>query len=158
VRSSAFPLFLGSLVVIHFLLHVGFGMGESAPDFVAVAVLLAARRISAPGAAALGLGLGILDDAMGIGPLGARSIALGVAGLLGTWSKSFIEGEGPIFIVAYLFVGTWASDIVLSVVSPGDSLSGILALVSWAPLYAAYTALAGVLAFAVFRRVAGPDA
>ena len=34
-----------SLIVVHLLLHIGFGLGLKAPDLIAVALLLAAREV-----------------------------------------------------------------------------------------------------------------
>jgi hypothetical protein len=158
VRGYAFPLFLVVLILLHFVLHIGLGLGETAPDLMAVAVLLAARRSTMPAGALLGLGVGVIDDAMGIGPLGPRSIALALSALLGTWSRSFVEGDGLLFVVAYLFAGVWACDLLLSVVAPGRATPGFLTLITVTPLQAAYTAVAGVAAVALFRRLAGPDA
>lgn len=158
MRAYAFGLFLFTLVLLHFLLHVGLGLGDSAPDLLAVAVLLAARRTTLPASALLGVVLGVLDDALGIGPLGPRSIALAITGVLGTWSRGFVEGDGLLFFLAYLFVGIWASDILLSVVTPGTAASPLLSLVTLTPLVSCWTALWGVALLALFRRVAGPDA
>lgn len=155
---GAFAVFITLLVILHFLLHVGLGIGAAAPDLIAVAVLIASRRTTAASAALLGLALGLLDDALGIGALGARSIALATVAMLGSWSRRWIEGEGLLFIAAFVFVGKWASEIVLATLARGAGLGGILGLLTVAPLEAAWAALAGVLAMAAFRRVAGPDA
>ncbi len=159
MRPGAFAVFVACLVVLHFLLHIGFGLGLGAPDFLAVAVLLAARRTSATKGALLGLLLGFLDDALGIRNLGARSLALGLAAVLGTWSRRVVEGDGLLFIWAYLFAGKWLSDIALRIIAPVlDVPDTLLRLITVAPIAAAYTALAGVLAFHAFRSLMGPDA
>ena len=157
VRTWPFTTFIMLLVVLHLLLHVGLGIGTLAPDFMAVAVLIAARRSTATGAVALAVLLGIVDDAMGIRNLGMRSIALGSAALLLTWSRNFIEGEGLLFVLAYLFLGKWVIEIVLGILA-SVTTPDPLALVTWAPLASAWTAVAGTFALMAFRSVAGPDA
>jgi len=157
VRKWPFTTFILLLAMLHLILHVGLGIGALAPDFLAVAVLIVARRSSATGAVALAVLLGIVDDAMGIRNLGMRSIALGSAALLVTWSRNFIEGEGLLFVMAYLFVGKWVSEIILGLLTSTTVLEPLV-LVTWAPLASAWTAVAGTIALRAFRSVAGPDA
>jgi hypothetical protein len=156
-RTWPFTTFILLLVLLHLLFRVGFGAGALAPDLMAVAVLITARRSTATRVVVLAVLLGIVDDVMGIRNLGMRSIALGSAALLVTWSRNFIEGEGLLFVLAYLFVGKWVSEIVLAVLASPSALDA-LTLITWAPLAAAWTAIAGTLALMAFRSVAGPDA
>jgi hypothetical protein len=156
LRRGAFVGFCALLILLHFFLHIGLGLGGWAPDFVVVVALLAARRTSATGGALLAVLLGLLDDAPGIHNLGGRSVALAVAAVLGTWSRGLVEGEGLLFILVYLFLGKWAAEVVLALLPGTHALP--LGLLVWAPAQAAITAVAGTLAFTAFRVVAGPDA
>lgn len=158
MRRGAFPLLILALVLLHFLLHVGAGIGRAAPDLLAVASLIASRRASAAGSAALGLVLGLLEDAVGIGRLGARSIALAVAAMLGSWSRRWIEGEGLLFLGGYVFIGKWTSEIVLAMLARSDGLRSLLDLVMLAPLEAAWAGIAAVLAMTAYRKLFGADA
>ncbi|HEX2091161.1 MAG TPA: hypothetical protein VHG28_02120, partial [Longimicrobiaceae bacterium] len=60
------PLFalVALLVVVHFVLRVGLGLGQLVPDLISLAVLLAARQMRPGWAAGLGLLLGILEGAV----------------------------------------------------------------------------------------------
>ena len=55
-RPRSFWVLVALLVVTHFLLHLGLGIGVAAPDLLTVAVLLSARRMRGWSAAALGRG------------------------------------------------------------------------------------------------------
>ena len=59
-----FRIFIAVLVVLHFVLRVGLGLDQLAPDLLVVALLLAAREIRAGAAAGFGLVLGVLDGSM----------------------------------------------------------------------------------------------
>jgi hypothetical protein len=160
VRPGAWAVFVAILVFTHLFLHAGFGLGGSAPDLLAIAVLLTARRVPAARATLLALFLGFLDDAFGVRNLGARSVSLGIAAVLGTWSKRVVEGEGPLFVMAYLFVGKWVIDATLFAVVPNRPAAGVMLadLSTWSLVGALYAAVAGTLALAGFRLVMGPDA
>jgi cell shape-determining protein MreD len=147
-------------VLLDLALHVGLGLGGLAPDLIAVAVLLTARRSSAVSVAVLALVLGLIDDAMGVGNLGARALGLGFAGLVGTWTRQLVDGEGPLFIVPYLFLGKWLVDAIVTLLRPqaaaGDDIW--IELVTAAPITAVWTAVAGTITLVIFRIVAGRDA
>src|SRR5690606_16440419 len=78
-----FGIFIAILVALHFLLRVGLGYGQLAPDLLVVALLLAARQVSAGSAAGLGLLFGILDGAIVPPAMGASALALTVVGFVG---------------------------------------------------------------------------
>lgn len=156
MRPTVFATFVVTLVFVDVALHTGLGLGAVAPDLIAVAVLLVARRATATRAVVLAVCLGLLDDAMGIGNLGARSLGLGAAALLGTSSLRIFEGEGAVFMALYLFIGKWAADAIVSLVlSAASARQAALALVTSVPLEAAWASLAGLLALFTFRVVAG---
>ena len=160
MRPRAFGIFVALLVLLDVTLRTGLGVGGLfTPDLIAVAVLLTARRSTVVRTVVLGLGLGLLDDAMGIGNLGARSLALGAVAVVGTWTRQIVEGEGPLLIVPYLFVGAWLVNAIKTVVAPGGvSVTARADLLAAAPIEALVTAVAGTAALVVFRVVAGRDA
>ncbi len=151
-RSTyAYWVFIGILVFLHFTLHVGFGLEEAAPDLIAVATLFGARRLRAPGAALLGLGLGILEDALSLLFFGASALALAVIAFLGARSRDLFEGDSLLFIALYLFLGKWLRDTIQ--VALTDAEWGLL--LTGAPLAALYAAFAGLVALGVYRAVTG---
>lgn len=147
-----FWTFILVLVVVHFALHLTFGLGTEAPDLLTVAVLLAARRLPPGRAAGVGFLLGLLEDAVSLGAFGAAIIVQTVVGYVGARSRDLFVGESVLFLGLYLFLGTWLQDVlyygVAAAVRRGDAVSALLLN---APLQAAYAAVAGVVAITVYR-------
>jgi len=155
-RSASFAVFVALLVFTHLVVHVAFGYGDAAPDFMAVAVLLAARRITGPRAALLGLGLGLLADSLALTGFGATAVALVVVGWAGARTRDLFEGASYAFTFAYLCLGKWLVYAIYLLISP-DARAGAVrgALLTTAPLYALSTAVAGVLALGAYRLSVG---
>lgn len=104
---------VAALVVLHFLLHLGVGLGREAPDLLTLALLVAARELRVGGGAALGFAFGLLEDAFSILTFGANTIALTLVGALGSRTRDLFVGESLLFVVSYLFLGKWVRDLVL---------------------------------------------
>jgi len=155
-RGIAFPVFVALLVFAHLVLHVALGYGPYAPDLITVAVLLAARRMTAPWAGLLGLVLGLLADSFALTGFGASAVALVVVGWVGARTRDLFEGGSSAFTLAYLFLGKWLAGALYLLVSPGARAAAPRgALVTAAPLYALIAAVAGVLALAAYRLSVG---
>ncbi|HSJ14925.1 MAG TPA: rod shape-determining protein MreD [Longimicrobiales bacterium] len=155
--NRAFSTFVAVLVLLHLALHVGFGWGANTPDLIAVAVLLSARRLSSPRAALLGLVLGLLADALSLNAFGASAVALVAVAWLGSRSRDLFEGGSLGFIGLYVFIGKWLADAIYLLVAPAGGPAGRPwgSLLAEAPLRALITAVAGVLALAVYRALVG---
>lgn len=143
-----FWAFLALLVLLHLILHVGLGLGSGAPDLLVAAALLASRRTDGATAAAIGVGLGLLDDALGMRGFGVRAFSIGVAAYLGARSRQVIEGDAVLFLPLVLFVGAWIAYAVAWVVAGGIDPT---TLITRAPIDAAYSALTGTIAFLAYR-------
>jgi rod shape-determining protein MreD len=149
-----FALFIGLLVVLHFVLRVGFGYEQLAPDFLVVAVLLAARQMPAGQAAALGFLLGVLEGSLVPSALGETALALTIIGFIGARSRELFLDDNYALVALYLFVGKWLFDVILYTAT-GDifgSAASRLLLVS--PLSALYAAAAGLIGLSVYRAFA----
>ncbi|HUG41449.1 MAG TPA: rod shape-determining protein MreD [Longimicrobiales bacterium] len=148
----SFWLLMAVLVVLHFALHLSFGLGASAPDLLTVAVLLAARQLHGGRAAAFGFALGLLEDAVSLSAFGAAAVVQTVIGYLGARSRDFFVGDSLLFLAAYLFLGKWARDAlyygVAEVVRRGDAVGALLLR---APVAGLYAAAAGVVAIIAYR-------
>lgn len=154
--SGLFWGFIVFLVILHLALRVSLGLGATAPDLLTVAVLLGARRSRPAVAAGLGFVLGLLRDALAIGAFGAAAALLTVFGYLGSRTRDFVEGEGILFTLVYLFVGVWLHDAAYAVLS-GEVLTGDLSslFITGAALAAAYAAGAGALLLLGYRLTLG---
>jgi hypothetical protein len=114
------------------------------------------------GGAALGLGLGVLRDALALVGFGASAVALTVTGYLGARSRDLFVGDTTLFVAVYVFVGKWLHDLLYlaadsAVAHGGAVVRGGAAgqLLVDAPLAALYAAGAGVLAVLAYHAVTG---
>lgn len=146
-----FWIFFALLVVLHFVLRIGMGLQQLAPDLLVVAVLLAAREVRAGTAAGIGLALGILDGSVVPFTLGASAVVLTALGFAGARTREIAAGDNYLFMAAYLFAGKWLFDALLFLIT-GSALQGeasYLLLVS--PLTALYAAAAGLVGYVAYR-------
>ena len=100
------------LVFFHLLLHVGLSYGRGAPDLLTLALLFLARELTTGGAAAAGLVLGLLEDALSVLAFGANSIAMTVVGIAGALTRDLFVGDSRLFLISYVFVGKWTRDLI----------------------------------------------
>lgn len=149
-----FWVFVALLIILHFLLRVGMGYEQLAPDLLVVALLIAARQLPAGYAAGLGLLLGIVDGSLVPFALGASALALTVLGFVGARSREMFSEDNYLLFALYLFAGKWAFDGILYFAT-GDLFrvgGSYLLLVS--PLTALYAAAAGLISLAIYRAFA----
>ncbi len=157
--SWNYGVFLATLVVLHFFLHLALGVGAAAPDLATIAVLLGSRRMNRALGTLLGAVVGLLLDALALDAFGADVVALAVVGYIGGRSRDFFVGDSWLFVIVYLFLGTWLhwalrwGIATLWAGGPAGDVSG--ALLVHAPLGSLYAALAGALALAVYHGVTG---
>ncbi len=105
-------LLVFALFVLHFLLHVGLAYGSGAPDLLTVSLLLAAREIGLGRAAVLGLGFGLVEDALSVLAFGANSVAMTIVAIGGASTRDLFVGDSRYFLVSYLLIGKWTRDFV----------------------------------------------
>ena len=134
------------LAFLHFLLHLGMGLDDVAPDLLTVALLLAAREVGMGSAAGIGFAFGLLLDAFSLLAFGANAVAMTVVGAAGARTRDWFVGDSFFFVVSYLFLGKWVKDLLHWVaVGEGVREPFVQALLIEAPLDAAYAAGIGVL-------------
>ena len=140
-----FGLFIVGLVVLHFVLRVGLGLGVLAPDLLVIALLLGSRRLRPGGAAGLGFVLGLLEGSANPPLLGPSSLALSVVGYLASRSREWLAGDDPVTMVAYFFAGTLLYEalayVLLALAGTGGSPMALLIPAFFASLYAAAVGL-----------------
>lgn len=153
--GGPFWIFMGLLVVLHFILHLSLGLGAVAPDLLTMAVLLGARQFSGGPAAAYGFALGLLEDAVSLGAFGAGAITQTVLGYLSARSRDLFVGDSLLFLVLYLFLGKWLHDVLYYLVAPGVRRGEpVGALLLTAPVASLYVAAAGFVAILAYRSLA----
>ena len=140
----------GSLVLLHFVLHLGLGIGSAAPDLLTVALLLLAREAGIGVAAGMGLAFGLLEDALSVVAFGANAVAMTVVGLAGGATRDLFVGDSIFFLVSYFVLGKVTRDLLhwvlmgdgfRSAVTPEAVVAGLLGGV--------YAAAVGVLVMAL---------
>src|SRR5687768_1064690 len=149
-----FWVFIAVLVVLHFVLRIGLGFAQLAPDLLIVALLLLARELRAGFAAGLGLFLGIIDGAVIPFNLGASALVLTILGFAGGRSRELFAGDSFVFLALYLFAGKWLYDTLLYTVTGDLFRPGASYLLLVSPLTALYAAAAGLVALAAYRAFA----
>jgi rod shape-determining protein MreD len=143
---------VAALVVLHFLVHLGVGVGRKAPDFLTLALLVGARNLRMGGGAALGFALGLLEDSFSILAFGANTIAMTLVGALGARTRDLFVGDSGLFAVLYLFAGKWVHDLVLWLVV-GEGLRDAFAssMLLQSVLAALYLSVVGLLVMSFTR-------
>lgn len=118
-RRPVLTVLVPALIVVHFFLHLGLGIGRAAPDLLTVALLLAAREVGMGAAAGLGFFLGLMEDSFSVLAFGANTVALTVVGILGARTRDLWLGESPLFYLWYLAAGIWIRELVHWIVAGG---------------------------------------
>lgn len=152
--STSFWVFILILVVLHLVLHVALGMGR-APDLLTVALLLSARRLPGAGAAAVGLLLGILMDALSLTTFGALAVVYTVVGFLGARSRDLFEGDSLLFVGVFIVIGAWLCQALYLLFTRSALHDPWSSLLTVAPITAIYTAVAGMIALTLYRAATG---
>ncbi len=136
------------LVLLHFVLWLGFGLGAAAPDLLTLALLLNARRVRAGTAACIGFALGVLADAFALVNFGANALAMSLVGILGVQTRALIvSAMSRSFHFVYFAVGKWSRDLVHWVLQQraGHASGFVDALILDGVPAALYAASVGVL-------------
>lgn len=132
-------LWVGLLVLVHFLVRPSLTGAAWLPDLLTGAVLVAALGTRAGLAAALGFVLGLLEGAMALGGLGGTALVYTLLGYLTARWRDLFFADLPFLLFFYLFMGCWLTRLVMTAVT-GLELTWSYAL-GGAPLSAALTAV-----------------
>ena len=137
---------VGVLALLHFLLHLGLGLGNAAPDLLTISLLLAAREVGMGAAAGIGFAFGLLLDAFGLLGFGANTIAMTILGTAGARTRDWFVGDSFFFVISYLFLGKWLKDLLHWIaVGEGVREPFVQAILVGSTLNAVYAAAVGVL-------------
>ena len=141
-------LVVAGLVVLHFFLRLGLGLGGSAPDLLVVALLIGARDLEAGGAAGTGFFFGLLEDAFSSLAFGSNALALVLVGALGARTRDLFVGDSVAFLAWYFLVGKFSRDLI-HWLAVGDGLREpfVQAILIDGVIAALYATVAGMVAF-----------
>jgi len=138
------------LAALHFLLHVGFGLGDVAPDLLTVALLLGVREVDVGWGAVIGLVLGLLEDAFAVLGFGASTVAMTIIGVAGARTRILFVGDSLIFLAWYLFIGKWGRDLLYWIaVGEGVRQPFVESMLIGSSVAAIYATAVGAFAIAV---------
>lgn len=141
---------VGVLAVLHFLLHLGLGLGTAAPDLLTVSLLLAAREVGMGTAAGIGFAFGLLLDAFSLLAFGANTVTMTILGAAGARTRDLFVGDSFFFVISYLFLGKWVKDLLYWVlVGEGIREPLVRAVLVESSVNALYAAVVGVLVVTV---------
>jgi rod shape-determining protein MreD len=130
------------LATLHFVLGPLLEPWFVKPNLLLCALLIAARYVRPAGAAALGLALGILEDAMAVSHFGMTTLVLVVIGYAASQMRDLFLGEEPLFVGTYLLIGTWLYE-TLSFLLMGAAGNAVSYLLVRIPLDGLITAALG---------------
>lgn len=157
-RKTVLGFLVPALLVVHFLLHVGFGIQGWAPDLLTLALLLAAREIGMGAGGGLGFLFGLLEDAFSWLAFGASTLAMTIIGILGSRTRDLFVGDSRLFFFVYLTAGKFLKDLIYWGAA-GPSVGGpfVEAVVVQGGLGALYVAVVGLGLVTLFGGVRSPS-
>ncbi|MGI9038606.1 MAG: hypothetical protein ACR2GQ_07070 [Gemmatimonadota bacterium] len=132
-------LVVGLVLLAHFVFRPWLESTPLAPDLLVGGLLLAALRIRAGPAAALGFTLGVLEAAMALDNPGTYAVVLTVLGYAAARSRDLLFADARFYVVVYLFALTWLARTALLVV--GGMVPGVGAAIAWSVVTAAVTSV-----------------
>lgn len=150
---------LRSFLVFALLVSLHYGVrpllpARVAPDFLVIALLLAAVRLRPGASAALGLVLGFTADALTPGTFGAAALAFTVVGFAASWLKAVFFADNVAINAVFFFAGSWLADVVFLLAARRLPLGEfVVQTLVWSPLSAGLTAVVGVALLLVSRPV-----
>lgn len=127
------------MLVLHALLRpLLYGL-PIAPDLLTGGILVGGLVLRSGSAAVLGFVAGLVEAALGVGGLGRLTMVYTLVGYTSARSRDLIFADLQYFLLAYVFVGTWLTQLVLAALA-GSTLTWAFAFIT-APLSALLTAI-----------------
>jgi rod shape-determining protein MreD len=139
------------LIVLHYTLRPLLAWRASI-DFLLIALMFGSVRMRPGLAACYGLALGLVADSLAISSFGASALGMSIVGFAASWLKAVFFADNLVLNGFFLFLGKWVFDAIF-LMAGHQTGGGELAwqFLVWAPLSAAVTAGAGVLALMLLR-------
>jgi rod shape-determining protein MreD len=144
------------LIVLHYTVRPLMAW-RAAPDFMVLALLLAAVRLRPGTAAVLGFVMGLTVDSVSLGPLGGAALAMGVVGFTASWLKSVVFADDLRLNAFFFFVGKLAFDVLYIPFQRHGGGAEVVILLMWSLLAALLTAIVGVVVLVMLRPILEPS-
>jgi rod shape-determining protein MreD len=141
------------LIVLHYTLRPLLGW-RAAIDFLLIAIIFGAVRVRPAGAAVFGFIIGLAADSLALSAFGAGALAGTVVAYGASYMKAVFFADNLALNGFFLFVGKWLFELIYVLMErrmPGTEM--LMHVIVWAPLSAAVTAVAGVIALTVLRPI-----
>ena len=144
------------LVLLHYTLRPLLGW-RAGPDFLLIALLLAAVR-TRPGIAALiGFTLGLATDSIALTGFGSAAIAMSLIGFAAAWLKAVFFADNLVLNLFFIFFGKWGFDVAYLLLEQRvRGIELVQEVLLYSPLAAAVTALVGVMTLIILRPLLDP--
>ncbi len=141
------------LIMLHYTLRPLLGWRASI-DFLLIALVFGAVRVRPAGAAVYGFILGIAADSLALGAFGAGALAATIVGYGASYMKAVFFADNLALNGFFLFAGKWLFEFVYVLMERRmQGMEILMHIVVWAPISAAVTAVAGVVAVTVLRPI-----
>ncbi|MEX2178516.1 MAG: rod shape-determining protein MreD [Gemmatimonadaceae bacterium] len=141
------------LIMLHYTLRPLLGWRASI-DFLLIALVFGAVRVRPAGAAVYGFILGIAADSLALGAFGAGALAATIVGYGASYMKAVFFADNLALNGFFLFAGKWLFEFVYVLMERRmQGMEILMHIVVWAPIAAAVTAVAGVVAVTVLRPI-----
>lgn len=150
-RAARIALAFVIIVVLHYTLRP-FLAWRASPDFLLIALMLAAVRVRPGVAAIIGFLIGLAADSLALAGFGSSAFAMALVGFAAAWLKALFFADNLALNGFFFFLGKWAYDVLFFLAERRlDGMELGVQIVVWSPLAAAVTAAAGVLLLAILR-------
>ncbi len=141
------------LILLHLMLHVALGFGKTAPDFFVVALLLASRSMNVRSAGALGMLLGLVEDAYSMTTFGSNVLTMTMLGIAGAKSRDLFVGDSKSFLVTFFLLGAWVRQALVWAVTDSAVRPDLdQRFVVESGLLSLYAASVGIVLWLLFMR------
>ena len=151
VTRTRFALIMLLLIGLHFYVRPRLWDPRIAPDFLMLALMIYATRTRTGNAAVAGFIIGLASDALTPARLGAGALAHTLVGYLAAWGRAVFFADNLLVHAGFIGAGVWLRDVIVLVGSGAGGRRILLHLVTWSPLQALSTAVAGVIILIIFR-------
>lgn len=139
------------LVLLHYTVRPFLGW-RTPPDFLIIALLLAAVRVRPGTAALIGFIMGLFADSLAVSAFGSSAFAMAAIGFAASWLKAVFFADNLVLNAVFFFFGKWLFDTLFLLAEQRvQGVELIQQILLWSVLSAAVTSLFGTLLLIIMR-------